>query len=140
MNSNNQNLHPMKKILIYTLPVFLLAIFGLYYWQAEHRVGPPIKNIHLAAFDVKGITNPEEYKQLSIKISEIEGVTACNVNEQSKIASITFYPDMINEALLQNIISVSGNCKVSKHVYDEVAGCPVNIWRSWAHSIFSFTE
>ena len=127
----------MKKKLILSLSVLFIALFGLYYWQAEHRNGPPIKNIHLVAFDVKGISNKEEYKALSLNVGKINGVTSCSINEQSKIAAITFYPDLLSDSELPALISSLGNCSVQLHTYEKINGCPVNVWRSWAHQLFS---
>ncbi len=127
----------MKKKIILSLSVLSIALFGLYYWQAEHRYGPPIKNIHLVAFDVNGISTPNDYDALSFNVTKIQGVTSCSINEQSKIAAITFYPDLLSASELPALIATLGNCSVQLHTYEKINGCPVNVWRSWAHQLFS---
>jgi len=101
---------------------------GVYVLKPAKRVGPEIKPIELAAYDVKGLKSAEQSAALRTKVMKMDGVTACAVNTEAQLASVTFYPDVTDEQKIQLAMNFEGAHATGKHQYPvNVKGeCPVN--------------
>ncbi len=107
--------------------IVVFLIVSVYILTPAKRIGPAIKPVELAAFYIQDIPTQKEATELRKKVMGAKGVTACAVNTESKIASVTYYPDVTSEKEVQLALELNGVYSVSKHVYPVGdKGCPVS--------------
>ena len=121
------------------ITMICIMIVVTYYMIPAKRVGPSIKPIELTVYDVKGLKNAEQSALLRAKVMEMQGVTACSVNKDARLASVTYYPDVINESNIQLSMNFDGAYAISKHHYpkDVKGGCPVSGIQAFLDKIFN---
>lgn len=112
-----------KGLLIFSAVTFS----GLLVWANwnEPTITEKLARIEMSSFDLSNVADHESYDKIGIALKKEEGVTACAVNPDSKMASVTFYPDKISkDELLKNIMQTAGT-SVSFKQFKMKAGCPV---------------
>jgi hypothetical protein len=113
------------KILSFGVVIVLAAIFS--YANVRH-LSPTqrLKQVHLASFQIKGDLSSSQRIALEKKLSEQKGVAACTINSTGTLASIIFYPDLINEINLTTMLSNNNELTVVRRELAVSGGCPVH--------------
>lgn len=126
----------MKKAIFVTL-LLIVSVKVYYFFSAEKRIGPEVKAIELAAFDIPQIDDVRLMEVRKKSIAALEGVTACTINHESKIAAITFDPQLINVNMLSAFLTAEFQEEIGLHHYpasDKV--CPVHEPGKWFSQLF----
>jgi hypothetical protein len=117
------------KILKYTgLAILtLLVIVVLYANTRSLSPADKLPPVTLVTFDVKGQMTPEVAKVLHSDISKVPGVTACAINADGHVASVTFNKTMTTESFLKTRLSFNDKFSVTTKVFEPSSGgCPVH--------------
>jgi hypothetical protein len=113
------------KILLFGAVITLAAIFT---YANVRQLSPTqqLKEVHLASFQIAGDLNTEQRLALEKKVSRQQGVTACTINSTGTLASIIFYPDLINENSLITMLSNNNQLLIKQREFAVSGGCPVH--------------
>ena len=128
----------MKKLLV-SLPifVFLIALSAFYILKTEERIGPPIKSIEMAVYQLPASISTEQSTLLTNQFADEKGITAITVSDKSKLAAITYYPDVVNKIVIQSKISELLKESVTEHEYPKSNKvCPVHEPMAYIKSLF----
>jgi hypothetical protein len=117
----------MKPLKIASITLFsaFLALF-LYANVRRLSMTEQLPIVHLASFELQGELSPREESLLENKISITPGVTACTINKESHTASVTFYPERIDEVTLSLLLADGVNTVKKKAFSAQAGGCPVH--------------
>lgn len=124
----------MKKIsLIFKYVFVFMSIFLIVFTVYANIDTPPLhyyapesemQMYRIESFGQKG--NPTNIKT---EVLALDGVTACAVNEQSKILAVTFYPQKNSSEKLQNYLTNQLGLTLSKATFPKMGNnakeCPV---------------
>lgn len=113
------------KLIFLAVAAGVVVLFG-YANVRQRSVTEKLKPVNLISFQMSGELNPEERLILEKKVSEVPGITACSLNKEGNVASVTFYPDRITGESLAGLLSASGKLQVSPKVISSEGGCPVH--------------
>jgi hypothetical protein len=113
------------KLLSFVLVGAFLVAFG--YANVRH-LSPTekLKQVHLASFTMNGDLSSAERASLEKKVSTMEGVRACSINSNATTASVTFFPDLINEKDLAAALSNDNQLTIAQKEFATTGGCPVH--------------
>jgi len=116
----------MKKALIISL-LLIVSVKIYLSIHVEKRVGPEIKPIELAAFDIPELNDEKSIQYKNESIKALKGVTACAINPETKIAAITYDPEILNVDMIKSFLNYEFQEEINEHQYpisDKV--CPVH--------------
>lgn len=109
--------------LIFSAAVFLVLVCWAN-WN-EPTITEKLARIEMSSFDLSNVSDPETFAKIQHELKSNGGITACAVSTESKMASVTFYPEKVSKnQLLASINQVSGVSVNYKH-FDMKAGCPM---------------
>jgi hypothetical protein len=113
------------KILFFGAVISIAAIFA---YANVRKLSPTqqLKEVHLASFQIAGDLNTEQRIALEKKVSEQKGVTACTINSTGTLASIIFYPELINVNSLIAMLSNNDQLQITQRELAVSGGCPVH--------------
>jgi hypothetical protein len=113
------------KILFFGAVISIAAIFA---YANVRKLSPTqqLKEVHLASFQIAGDLNTEQRIALERKVSEQNGVTACTINSTGTLASIIFYPELINANSLIAMLSNNDQLQITQRELAVSGGCPVH--------------
>jgi hypothetical protein len=113
------------KILFFGAVISIAAIFA---YANVRKLSPTqqLKEVHLASFQIAGDLNTEQRIALEKKVSEQKGVTACTINSTGTLASIIFYPELINVNSLIAMLSNNDQLQITPRELAVSGGCPVH--------------
>jgi hypothetical protein len=113
------------KILFFGAVISIAAIFA---YANVRKLSPTqqLKEVHLASFQIAGDLNTEQRIALEKKVSEQNGVTACTINSTGTLASIIFYPELINANSLIAMLSNNDQLQITQRELAVSGGCPVH--------------
>jgi hypothetical protein len=113
------------KILFFGAVISIAAIFA---YANVRKLSPTqqLKEVHLASFQIAGDLNTEQRIALEKKVSEQNGVTACTINSTGTLASIIFYPELINANSLIAVLSNNDQLQITQRELAVSGGCPVH--------------
>lgn len=116
------------KRVAFTVSLLFLAFF-IYANLEPAPMHAYVKPIKMAIFKVDGLTDANQVSDISKRVSQLIGVTACAANPVSELVSITFDPDQTSETVLQqmvgNITRKTVQTAVFKSDGPEAPQCPV---------------
>ncbi len=113
------------KLLFLVVATGVVVLFG--YANVRQRSPTEIlKPVNLISFEMRGDLNTEARLNLEKKVSAVPGVTACSLNKEGNVASITFYPDRITDHRLAGLLSDGGRLEVLPKEISSAGGCPVH--------------
>lgn len=117
----------MRILKIFSIAVATVFLSVVIYANVRH-LSPTekLKAVHLASFTMKGDINSEERAALENRVSAIKGVRACTINSKATMASVTFFPDVVDEKNLVAILSGNNRLDIAKKEFATTGGCPVH--------------
>lgn len=113
------------KFLSFGVVIVLAAVFT--YANVRH-LSPTqqLKQVHLASFQISGHLNADQRIALEKTVSKQNGVTACTINSTGTLASIIFYPDLIDAQNLTKLLSTNNRLSIEQRELAVSGGCPVH--------------
>jgi hypothetical protein len=115
----------MKTLRITSAILAVAFIALILYANLRHlSVTERLKHVQLVSFNLSGSLSDKSRVSLTEKISSSPGVTACSINPEGTIASVIYYPDEVDEATLNALLSTQ--CNTEKRELAAVGGCPVH--------------
>jgi len=116
------------KILKITFTTLVAVVLFAFVYANVREVSPAkkLKKVHLVSFELIGNLSSEEKTKLENKISTTTGVTACSISKEGNIASVVFHPDIINENILADDLSVFNKVLAKPIAFPQTGGCPVH--------------
>lgn len=116
----------LLKISAYSLLGLLVAFIVYANWE-EPPLHARVKPIAMTILSVDNLNSANQAELIREQISQLEGVTACAANTDSKLVSITYHADEIDEQTLREQVAGEAKNKVEKAFFPAVSGpeCPV---------------
>jgi hypothetical protein len=112
------------KLLFIAISAGVVLLFG--YANVRQRSATEIlKPVNLISFQMQGDLNADARLTLEKKVRAVRGVTACSLNKEGNVASVTFHPDRITDIRLAGLLSDGGRLQVLPKEIPSAAGCPV---------------
>jgi hypothetical protein len=112
-----------RTLLILTGVTFI-SLFTWANWNAP-TITERLPTIEMSSFDLSQVQDAAAYSKVDAALKYKAGVTACSVNPESQMATVTFHPtETSKEDLLSEINGVTGTSVRFKH-FDTKAGCPM---------------
>ena len=111
---------------LYALLGLLLAFVVYANWE-EPPLHARVKPIAMTILSVANMNTPEQATAIREQIDQLGGVTACAANTESKMVSITYHADEIDEQTLRQQVAGQAKAPVTKAQFAEFSGpeCPV---------------
>ena len=113
------------KLIFLAVAAGVVVLFG-YANVRQRSITEKLKPVNLISFQMRGDLSTEERLLLEKKISAVPGITACSLNREGNVASVTFHPDRITGESLAGLLSANGKLLVSPKEISSTGGCPVH--------------